>query len=321
MFLPGHRNLSANTISSYRDTFKLLLLYAKDCKGILPEKLILKSISKDFVLDFLSWLESDRNNGMSSRNQRLAAIRSFFRYVQSEEPTGIYQFQQIISIKLKKHEKTVVEHLSVEALQLLLLQPNQTKKSGRRDLTVLSLLYDTGARVQELIDLTPGDIRFDAPAVISLTGKGRKTRIVPLMQNTCTLLHNYMAENGLLTANAVQYPLFFNSQKGKLSREGIAYILNKYIQSAQKERDIFPDRVTPHMLRHTKAMHLLQSGINIVYIRDLLGHTDVKTTEIYARLDTEMKRKALEEVYPKINKTDFPEWSADTNLLLWLESL
>jgi site-specific recombinase XerD len=320
-FLPGHRNMSTNTIRSYRDTFKLLLKFSKSFKGIQPEKLTLKTLTKDYILEFLDWLESERKSSISSRNQRLAAIRAFFRYVQSEEPSGMFQYQQIASIRLKKREKGVVTHLTPEAVELLLSQPDKHTKAGRRDLVVLSVLYDTGARVQELIDLTPRNIRFDAPAIISLTGKGEKTRHVPMMQGTSLLLNSYMQENGLLVSGKANHPLFFNRQNNKLTREGVAYILDKYIDISKNQKDIFPDNVTPHTLRHTKAMHLLQAGINIIYIRDILGHVDIKTTEIYARMDSEMKRKALENAYPNMNNVDLPEWNTDNDLISWLENL
>jgi site-specific recombinase XerD len=320
-FLPGQRNMSSNTIRSYRDTFKLMLTFSKTRKKILPEKLTLEMITKEYILEFLDWLESERNSSISSRNQRLAAIRAFFRYVQSEEPSGMYQYQQIISISQKKHKKGVVTHLSPEAVQLLLSYPDKKTKTGRRDLTVLSVLYDTGARVQELIDLTPRSIRFDAPAVISLTGKGAKTRHVPMMQATSEMLRGYMNENGLSLPGKADTPLFYNRQNNKLTREGIAYILDKYVALSKNQHDIFPERVTPHVLRHTKAMHLLQAGINIVYIRDILGHVDIKTTEIYARMDSEMKRKALENAYPNMNNTDLPEWNTDNDLMGWLEEM
>ena len=195
---------------------------------------------------------------------------------------------------MKKAPIPVVNHLTPDALKLILAQPDLLKASGRRDLTMLSVLYDTGARVQELADLTVRDVRLDPPPIVTLTGKGRKTSQVPLMSNTESLLRQYMAETRLLQNGMQDCPLFFNSQRGKLTPKGISFILDKYVSRARSMSSIIPDKVTPHCFRHTKAMNLLQAGVNLIYIRDLLGHVDLSTTEIYARTDTELKRKALE---------------------------
>ena len=186
---------------------------------------------------------------------------------------------------------------------------------------MLSVLYDTGARVQELIEITVNNVTLDVPPVISLTGKGNKTRRVPLMKNTATLLHKYLTENNLNKQWKYQYPLFTNKQNHKLTREGIAYILNKYVEMAKAKSHIVPERISPHAFRHSKAMHLLQAGVNLIYIRDFLGHVDIKTTEIYARTDTETKRVAIENAYPDIIDSELPDWSKDNELLSWLSNL
>jgi integrase/recombinase XerD len=320
-YLPGQRNVSPNTISSYRDTFKLFLTYCKQGKGLTIERLGLAQIDESLVLGFLKWLEEDRNNGISTRNQRLACIHAFFRYVQAEHPTGLLTYQKILSISMKKAPRPAVSHLTTDALQLILAQTDLFTRSGRRDLTLLSVLYDTGARVQELVDLRVRDVRLDPPPILTLTGKGRKTRHVPLMANTESLLRQYMTENYLLQNGMLDRPLFVNRQRGKMTREGIGYILNKYVSKAYAASSLIPKKVTPHVLRHTKAMHLLQAGVNLIYIRDLLGHVDIATTEIYARADTELKRKALEQAYPNMISTDLPQWNKDNDLLDWLTNL
>lgn len=170
----------------------------------------------------------------------------------------------------------MVEHLSPEAMQLLLAQPDRNSLKGRRDLTLLSVLYDTGARVQELIDLRVCDVFLDTPAVLQLTGKGNKTRRVPLMKNTVILLHRYKLEQKLDSPSKNEYPMFTNNQRNKLTKEGVAHILSKYVAAARKTSTIVPPKVRPHMLRHSKAMHLLQAGVNLIYIRDFLGHVDLK---------------------------------------------
>ena len=320
-YLSGQKNVSRNTILAYRDTFKLLLKYSQDVKGIPIERISMDTLSADLITDFLNWLESERKCSISTRNQRLASIHSFFRYVQGEDPSGIYHFQKVISIPIKKSEKTVVRHLSPEAMKLILEQPDKYSVKGRRDITLLSVLYDTGARVQELIDIKVCDAILDSPAVIVLTGKGNKVRRVPLMKNTLALLQSYLSENDLNKQWKNQYPLFVNNQHNKLTKEGVAYILNKYVTMARSVSTSIPEHVSPHVLRHSKSMHLLQAGVNLIYIRDFLGHVDIKTTEVYARADTETKRKAIENACPDIIDNNMPDWSKDKELLSWLSNL
>lgn len=316
-YLPATRNVSENTIKSYRDTFKLFLKFLNANYQVTVEKLEIKDISEKTVLDFLSWLETERKCGISTRNQRLAAIHAFYHYLVVHSPENLLVIQLILQIPSKKYEKPVVEHLSPEQVRLLLEKPDVKRKTGRRDMTLLSVLYDTGARVQELCDLTVKDVRLDSPELIRLTGKGRKIRSVPLLPNTVDLLRDYMKEFCLL--DKFDTPLFSNQQKLKLTRGGITYILQKYTKELKE--DGFPEKVTPHVLRHSKAMHLYQAGVNLVYIRDILGHVDIATTDIYARADILSKRKALESAYSDITPSDLPEWNQDADLLDFLNNL
>jgi integrase/recombinase XerD len=320
-YLPGQRNVSPNTIKSYRDTFKLLLIYCKECTGITVEKFSIKHMNRAFILDFMTWLEHDRHNCISTRNQRLACIHGFCRYLQIEDLVGLLNHQQVLSISMKKTPKPMVNHLTPDALKCILAQPDLTKARGRRDLTILAVLYDSGARVQEIVDLKIADVRLDPPPILTLTGKGRKQRQVPLMSNTKSLLIQYIEETKLHHKGQQSRPLFFNSQGRKMTRAGVSYILNKYVSLARATCQLLPDKVTPHVFRHTKAMHLLQAGVNKIYIRDLLGYVDEATTEIYAHADTELKRKALEKAYPDMVPTEFPEWTKDDDLLMWLDNL
>lgn len=321
-YLPGQRNLSTNTIKSYRDTFTLLLKYCKECKGIEIEKLALQSFSRQLTEDFLTWVQTVRNNSISTRNQRLAAIHAFFRYVQLESPQHLFLCQQILSIPFKRQVQPAINYLSFEGIQAILAQPDLTTYSGRRDLVLLSLLYDTGARVQELADITVRDVRLTEPCTIKLTGKGRKTRIVPLMSKTAAILRDYISERNLDALPLLSHPLFCNRVNQKLTRAGIAYILNKYVQLAKELKpEHLPEKISPHGLRHSKSVHLLQSGVNLVYIRDLLGHVDLKSTQIYAKADSEMKRKALEAAYKNAAPQNIPNWQDDDALLSWLKSL
>ncbi len=321
-YLPGILGLSLNTIMSYRDTFSLFLNFCSNQKKIKPEKFDLNDLSRKLIEEYLDWLEKNRNCITSTRNVRLAAIHSFCRYLQMELPDYIHSFQQILSIPMKRTKKVLVEYITLEAMKFLLEKPDSHTLQGRRNRVLLSLLYDSGARVQELADLKVGDVRIASPATVKLTGKGNKKRIVPLMKPMVRLLRQYLEENKLMEAHTFDYSLFSNRSKSKLSRAGIAYIVNKYATKAIKEApEMFPNKLSPHCFRHSKAIHLLQSGVNLVYIRDFLGHVDIKTTEIYARIDGEMKRKALEKHCTNIVSDKMPEWQNNTELLSWLKSL
>jgi len=320
-YLPGQRNVSTNTIKSYRDTFKQLLIFCDLELNIKPEHLTFDKIKADTIKDFLNWLEKTRKVGINTRNQRLAAIHSFYRYTQSEHPEILLECQRILGIPFKKRENKTVDYLSQDNLKYILEQPDTAKKRGRRDLTIMTTLYDTGARVQELIDLKTGDVRLTKPATITLTGKGNKKRCVPIMGKTRNLLENYMNENRLLENGNQFHPLFYNSNRLPFTRPGITYILEKHLKQAKETHSkvLFPDSLHPHMVRHTKAMHLLEADVNLIYIRDLLGHVNVTTTEIYLRANTETKRKALESVYMEVVTQDIPVWDEDTDLLNWLQ--
>ena len=321
VYLPKQKNVSKNTTHSYRDTFKLLINYCREIKNIAADQIILDDLSKELLIDFLEWLETNRKCSIATRNQRLAAIHSFFRYVQGEEPAGIFNYQQIASIPIKKAKKTIVEYLTPEVVKILLEQPDKHTAKGRRNLTLISLLYDSGARVQELIDLKVCDVILQDPAIIMLTGKGNKIRRVPITKNTALLLQKYILENGLDKSWKNEYPLFINNQYHKLTKEGIAHIISKYVTAARKISPLIPKKIKVHMFRHTKAMHLLQAGVNLIYIRDFLGHVDLKTTEIYARADDDTKRKAIEKVYPDLIDSNLPDWNKDQTLLSWLSEL
>jgi len=320
VYLPRSRNLSRNTISSYCDAFTLLLQFYRDIKKLRVDRLSINDLNCSLVNDFLDWLETERNSSISTRNQRLAAICSFARYVQIESPANIHELQKILAIPAKKAVEPVVTYLSPDELRSILRQPNTLSVYGRRDLVMLSVLYDTGARVQELCDLSVRSVRFDKPAHITLTGKGGKSRQVPLLQNTVDLLRQYLSETGLDTTDKLDYPLFCNNQRKKFTRAGVAYILKKYAAMARVSNPQIPDKITPHVLRHTKAMHLLQADVNVIYIRDILGHVDIATTGVYARADTRMKRTALEKAHDISLPSSIPPWAKDQDLLEWLKN-
>jgi site-specific recombinase XerD len=210
--------------------------------------------------------------------------------MQKETPENLFEIQKILAVPMKKKPKPVIPFLVADEMKVLLEQPDRARESGKRDLVLMAVLYDTAARVQELIDLTRRDIRLDKPAVITLHGKGQKTRQVPIMENTTDLLTEYLRHCNQTGGCAPQdATVFYNQQKKKLTRRGVAYIINKYVAMARNHPDFHNDgTITPHVFRHSRAVHMLQAGINLVYIRDFLGHSNITSTEIYARADSEM---------------------------------
>ncbi len=314
-YLPLQRNVSPNTISSYCDTFRLLLTFLRDEKSKNIERLKIRDFSPGLVHDFLSWLEHDRECGISTRNQRLAALRSFFKYVEVERPEYMLLCQQIVNVPYAKKEQATVNYLTVKEMTDILNQPNQATAVGRRDICFLSLLYDTGARVSEILSLKARSVRLDSPAKVILYGKGRKLREVPLLPNTTLHLNRYMQEQRLTAPENLDRVLFVNRQGNPLTRAGATYILQKYVQMADVS-----GHVSPHVFRHTKAMHMLESGINIFYIKDFLGHEDIATTEVYAKASIETQRHALEK-HSLVMPPATPSWVTNTDTLEWLKSL
>ena len=315
--LPIVHNQSKNTITSYRDTYIQLIKFMIDVKKVKSNKIQVEDLTNEVIIDFLNWIEKEKGNSISTRNQRLAAIHSLFQYIQMQVLEYMFQCQQIIGIPYKKAEKKTIGYLDEEKTKKLLSSPDISTKKGRRDQTLLSLLYDSGARVQELADLTVGDIRLDTPAQVKLTGKGRKTRSVPLMDKTVLLIKNYLKEQKLDTPIYSTHPLFYNSQRKKLTRQGIAYILKRYANMCGIEE------ISPHRIRHTKAMHLTEANINPIFIRDFIGHTDLKVTEIYSKTSVKMKREALEKLNEKeqiLPEQENKEWTDDIELMDWLKN-
>ena len=320
-YLPNQKNVSPNTIKAYRDAFTLLLRYCRDRLAVSPENLMFDTLNAPMVLSFLKYLENEGNCSTRTRNHRLSVLHAFFRYLQTEEPARIAQCQQILAIPLKRCPRPTVNYLTTEQLAEILVKPNLKTMWGRRDAVLLSILYDSGARVQELVDLSVRDVRLNTPAQIRLTGKGRKVRVVPLMSATVDLLTHYMNEHRLNCSERIDSPLFFNRRGEHLSRSGIRYLLAKYTKDASKIRAGLSNRISPHTMRHSKAMHLLQAGNPPTIIQSILGHVDIRSTDIYARADMEMKRNALEKASEMAPSVTLPSWRNNKGLMDWLCSL
>jgi len=319
--LPVQRNLSVNTIKSYRDMFKQLLKYCRYEKGMKVAKITLKQLDKPFFEDYLVWLRQTRNISPSTYNQRLSCIHAFFDYVMTEEPELIEHCQRIIKIKPMETPEKPAVYLTGNSLQSLLSAPDISSKKGRRHLAILTVLYDTAARVSELTAVRIRDVRLEAPASITLNGKGDKIRTVPLMKQTVAILEQYLAENRINQRLHGDMPLFWGSKRKKLTRSGITYIVQKYASEAGILSSDMPTKVTPHILRHSKAMHMVQANVHPIYIKDYLGHADVTTTEVYARADNEAKREVLESASQRLELPQVTGWEQDDELIEWLDSL
>jgi site-specific recombinase XerD len=319
-YLAGLRGCSPATITSYRDTFKLLIAWFRDERSVPPARLTLDHLDAAAITAFLDWLQEGRHNSVSTRNQRLAAISSFATWMQTQDPARMPRWQDILAIPAKKQDRPAVRHLTAGQTRLLLARPDRSTRQGRRDATLLATLYDTGARASEIAGLPVRGIRLQRPAMASLTGKGRKTRHVPIDGATVTLLAAYLEEHRLDKPGCEDHPVFFNQYRARLSRGGIAWIIRKY-QAQTGDPLLAGAVISPHILRHSKAMHLYEAGVPLPYIRDILGHAELSTTEIYARASTEAKRKALEAAYQDIVTSDLPEWNQDASLIDWLTNL
>jgi len=321
-YIPERRNYSDNTIKSYRDTFILLFKYQEDYLNKSVSKMRLDTLSRKYLEDFLVWLEKEKQYSISSINQRLSALHAFFKYIQMEKPEYIELCSSIFDIKTRKVPIIPMNYISVEGIKHLFSLQDSSSTEGRREMAILVLLYDSGARVQEIADLTFGDIRNIKPATVKLTGKGNKTRIIPLMPQTFDILSIYM--NDCKRKKEIQpvHPLFFSKNFEKLTRAGIAYILDKYVKKARSlHPELFSGKISPHTVRHSKAMHLLEGGVNLIYIRDFLGHTSVITTEIYAKSNPEIKRKAIEKASPNILPQEKYSEKEKEEMLEWLKTI
>lgn len=314
-YLPGQMAASPNTIASYRDTFVQLLEFYKSEYHLQPEKLTYKEFQAERIESFLGHLETQRGISISTRNQRLAAIHAFFRYIQYRDPAGFEQCAQVLLVPFKKAPVRPMDYMTLEEIQLLFSIPDQKEDNGLRDLAILVLLYESGARVQELLDMCPANIRFSSTVVVELHGKGNKTRLVPLNADAASIVKNYIRR---CQRTDVNEPLFVNRKSEKLTRAGIQYIIDKYVSTARERRpDLFRGHITNHCFRHSKAMHLLEAGVNLIYIRDFLGHTSVVTTEVYAKTNPKIKEEQLKkhsaavetpEKYSKKQKKDLIDW-------------
>ncbi len=318
-YLSTLRGLSPHTIRSYRDGLTLLLRFvaARTRRDITV--LDVDDLTADVVIAFLADLETTRHATVRTRNIRLAALHTFFRFLATQHPDRLAHAQQILGIPFKRTQPQPIEYLEREELEAVLAAVDRTTPAGRRDYTLLATLFNTGARVQELLDVRVTDLQLTTPSQVRLVGKGRKLRTCPLWPQTARLLRALCAERGLDLGSAA--PLFVNHRGMPLTRFGVRFILAKYLRRATATQPgLARKRLHPHSLRHSTAVHLLKSGVDPTTIAHWLGHASVNTTNRYATIDLAMKRQALAKAQP-LRTPRRPAWRRDTTILEWLEAL
>lgn len=313
VYLVKNRSCSPNTVKSYKDAMNLYLDFLEEAKNIPAAKADWNCFSRQLVQEFLLWLQEKRGCSKQTQQQRLTAIRSFIRYGGILDVCNVALQVDVEKIKIRKPPQKLVHWLTKEELAAFLSQPDGTKRTGLRDMVFLILMYDTAARCQEMVDLKIQDLVLDkASPCVYLTGKGNKTRIVPLLPKTAEHLRNYL-EKFHPEHSRKQTSYVFYTHAGpqkRMSEDTVAAFVKKYGIAAKKVCPSIPDRVHPHMMRHTRAMHLYQDGVALTLISEFLGHAQIETTRVYAYADTEMKRKAIE----KASCTDtIPDaiWNSD----------
>jgi integrase/recombinase XerD len=314
--LANHKRASPETICSYRDTFRLLLKFVQEKQRTMPSDVAVTDLDAPVILSFLDHLEAARRNSIRSRNLRLAAIRSFFRYIALRDPDSLPIIARVLAIPVKRADHRLVSYLTRPEVDALLAAPDRAHWLGRRDHALLLTFYNTGARLSELKELKRSAAVFGATASLHLHGKGRKDRQVPLWPNTARILRDWFSENADVSGDLA----FPNARKGALSSDGVAYILNRAVTRAILHcPSLSSKRVTPHVLRHTTAMHLLQSGVDIAVIALWLGHETIETTHIYVEADLVIKEKALGKLASP--KTKSSRFKPSDRLISFLSSL
>jgi site-specific recombinase XerD len=312
------RNASAHTVRSYRDTWRLFLKFVAQHRRQTVAQLTLADLTGSEVTAFLQYTEQERHDSIGTRNCRLAALRSFFGYVAGREPAAIEQCAQILRIPIKKAPTRAPCYLEPGEVEAILAQPDRSTPEGQRDHALLSFLYNTGARIQEALDVCPKAIRFDSPACVRLYGKGRKERICPLWPETVSLLKMLLQQK----PRAESEPIFVNRYGVPLGASGVRFKLAKYVEAAAKSvPSLRSKHVTPHGFRHATAVHLVAAGVDITVIRSWLGHVSLDTTNHYAQANLETKRKALERLGASSKTSKPPRWKRDASVLAWLDSL
>jgi len=315
------RGLSTHTIHSYRDALVLFLRFVAEEARCRIEHLDLGHLTADRVMQFLKHLEATRRNGIATRNARLAALHTFARFLCHERPEHLARLQAILAIPFKRGAREQpMEYFESAEIAAFLASINRTTPRGERDYALFALLFNTGARVQEILGLRVSDVRLDPPCQVRLRGKGNKVRLCPIWPGTARLLRAHLTRHAATEADPSGACLFVNQRGGVLTRFGVRYLLRKYLAATgTRSPTIQGKRLHPHSLRHTTAIHLLKAGVDFATISQWLGHASLNTTMRYARADIDLKRAALAQVFPealapprggqlRLDAADLPGW-------------
>ncbi len=317
-WLAEQRNCSRHTVLSYRDTWRLYLRFVAARRGRSVPALRLSELTAEEVLAFLNHVETERRDSIGTRNCRLAALRSFYRFLADREPLAAAQCAAVLRIPTKKAPYPALEYLDSEEVAAILRQPNRATLQGQRDHALLALLHNTGARIQEALSLCPSGVRLASPAHVKLYGKGRKERLCPLWPETAALLAALLKRQ----PRPDHEPLFVNRYGRPLGAAGVRFKLAQYVRAAAKELPSLRQKhISPHTFRHTVGVELVAAGADMPVIRSWFGHVSLDTTNHYARANLETKRRAIELVDRSKRASGPPRWKRNPNLLAWLDSL
>jgi len=301
-YLPALRGMSRHTIQSYRDGMILFLGFAANDCGRPVESLDIADITADRVGRFLAFLEAERENSITTRNARLAAMHTFARFLIAENPEHMLTLQQVLGIPFKRGARTApVDYLETSEIEVILASIDRKSQAGRRDYAMFSLMFNTGARVQEVVNLRVRDVRLESPCQVRLVGKGNKIRLCPIWPRTARLLDDLIHTQLGGGQNPADQSVFLNAHGAAITRFGIGYLLQKYVAAGAKAAPTLADkRIHPHSIRHTTAICLLKAGVDFATISQWLGHASLNTTMRYARADIDLKRQALAQVFPEV---------------------
>lgn len=317
-WLTEQRNASHHTVVSYRDTWRLFLRHVAAQKSKLVSNLVLSDLTAAEVLAFLKYSEAERKVSIGTRNCRLAAIRSFFGFLMGRDPLAAAQCAEVLRIPSKRAVRRELCYLGTDEVEAILSQPDRSTVEGQRDHALLALLYNTGARIQEELDLCPRAIRLESPAQVRLLGKGRKERTCPLWPETVDLLKALLKRQ----PRSDDQPVFVNRYGHALGAAGVRFKLKQYVEAAAKKIPTLAGKdISPHSFRHTVAVHLVAAGVDVTVIRSWLGHAHLDTTNHYARASVETKREALEKIAKSSRPGKPPRWKRDAELMAWLDAL
>jgi len=305
VYLPKQRKLSPNTIRSYREALELLVDFVKEQKGVSLQDVTFEMLTGDMIAAYLNHLECKRGCGIATRNNRLAAVRAFFEYTADRDVTTVFILNDMKKVPVKKPDHVnAIAYMSMAAIAEIVEQTDATTLKGFRDRVFIILMYDTGARIQEMIDIKLCDLRFGKMPTAALHGKGNKIRSVPLMEKTVLHLQKYLSIYHAGESLYSEAPLFYSEIRGQrnpLSGRRIRYLLKDYGTKARERCPDIPENVHPHLFRHSRAMHLYQQGMDLTLVSQWLGHANLETTQVYAHADTEHKRKAIAAATPADN--------------------